>query len=375
MFVSCAWFFADLAGIEAVQNLAAARRAIDLYAPFTGADPGLSFQEDLEMALSNLPEEGSGSRILEHRVLPMRRGPAFGGALFILADLFRGERPLLDPEEEIALPTPQQPVCGLFRRERLLLQENGAPFPECSGEVSVSLRPGLGTWEATFHLRRRPDSGFELRLYPAGGGTEETCDLSELPGPIRRGILEYLSRGLLAESGLRTDALERGLELIAFSRGLGSPLPIQAFRLGEVALEAAVAETIASLSRTPGQPPDPGELARLRALVLAAREQGFVFDAAGTSRLLSHLATRQIEGLGAAGRAEGDDEERLRSILGLLELAAELGLRPDLTRLQRLVFERLPSAAGPQASGELLVRLAAGIGINVERFRLPARTV
>ena len=211
----------------------------------------------------------------------------------------------------------------------------------------MSLRPGLGTWDASFHLRRTPERGFELRLQPADGGVEESCDLSELPEQIRQGIMEYLSRGLLAASGLRPDALERGLEMVAFSRVLRAPLPEQAVRLGEVALESALAEVLAPLACSPERPPAPGELQRLRSLVLAAREQGFRFDAAGTARVLTHLVTRQAEGLGAPVRGatvhgEGDDEEHLRSILRLLELAEELGLRPDLTRLQRTVFERLP---------------------------------
>ncbi len=377
MFVSCAWFFADISGIEAVQNLAAAQRAIDLYAPFSGEEPGCSFAEDLEMARSNLPEEGSGSNILENRVFPLRRGPSFGAALFVLMEIFRRERSLRVPGEESELPWEafgrsaagaQCPVCGIFRRERLVLREDGVPFPECTGEVAVSIRPGLGAWGASFRLERTSEMGLTLRLRPAGGGPEAPCDLSELPERVRQGILEYLSRSLFARSGLQRGSLERSLELVAFGRVLQAPLPAQVIPLGEAALEAALEETIAPFYDSTVRLPSAEEMDRLQALLRVARERGFRCDADRVAGVLTHVISRQADCLPAAA----GDGPQIRTMLRILELAGGLGLRLDLTRLQRAVFERLPAAPGA-AFGEPLLMLAAHVGINVERFRQPLR--
>jgi alpha-amylase/alpha-mannosidase (GH57 family) len=73
MFTSCGWFFDDIAGIEAVQVLRYAARAIELMGPEAPRlEAGLL--ERLGRAESNDPEEGSGRDIYLRRV--KRRIPA-----------------------------------------------------------------------------------------------------------------------------------------------------------------------------------------------------------------------------------------------------------------------------------------------------------
>ena len=61
MYTSCGWFFDDIAGIEALQVLQYAGRAIQLAENLTGeSDIETSFLETLAEAESNLPEKGNG---------------------------------------------------------------------------------------------------------------------------------------------------------------------------------------------------------------------------------------------------------------------------------------------------------------------------
>ena len=75
MFTSCAWFFADVSGIETQQNLAYAARAIELAQPF--GRPGLEKELLIRLAEagSNLPDIGSGADVWARFVRPMRRAP------------------------------------------------------------------------------------------------------------------------------------------------------------------------------------------------------------------------------------------------------------------------------------------------------------
>lgn len=69
IYTSCAWFFDDIAGIEPIQNLKYAARAIEL----TGKDSSRLEAELLRRlagAQSNDPSEGSGRDIYLHRVKP-----------------------------------------------------------------------------------------------------------------------------------------------------------------------------------------------------------------------------------------------------------------------------------------------------------------
>src|SRR2546430_53682 len=77
MFTSCGWFFDDVAGIETIQILRYAARAIEL----AGADaPRLEggVLERLARAQSNEPGEGNGRDVYLHHV--KRRGPAAGAS-------------------------------------------------------------------------------------------------------------------------------------------------------------------------------------------------------------------------------------------------------------------------------------------------------
>ncbi|HYQ48508.1 MAG TPA: DUF3536 domain-containing protein, partial [Thermodesulfovibrionales bacterium] len=70
MYTSCGWFFDDLSGLETVQILRYAGRAIQLSEKLSGIDHETPFREVLSAATSNLPEHGDGSRVFEKFVKP-----------------------------------------------------------------------------------------------------------------------------------------------------------------------------------------------------------------------------------------------------------------------------------------------------------------
>ena len=72
MYTSCGWFFSDLAGLETVQVLRYAARAIDLLAELGEQPPLEEFLDLLAEARSNRPEEGSGRDIWHRHVEPAR---------------------------------------------------------------------------------------------------------------------------------------------------------------------------------------------------------------------------------------------------------------------------------------------------------------
>ncbi|GAB4347749.1 MAG: DUF3536 domain-containing protein [Candidatus Abyssubacteria bacterium] len=65
MYTSCGWFFDELSGIETVQVIQYAGRALQLCADIEGDGPENEFLDLLEMAKSNLPEHGNGRTIYE----------------------------------------------------------------------------------------------------------------------------------------------------------------------------------------------------------------------------------------------------------------------------------------------------------------------
>ncbi|MGH9703560.1 MAG: DUF3536 domain-containing protein, partial [Candidatus Acidiferrales bacterium] len=70
MYTSCGWFFDELSGLESVQVLHYAGRALRLAEECTGIELEPEFLAYLRLAKSNLPEHGDGARIYEKWVKP-----------------------------------------------------------------------------------------------------------------------------------------------------------------------------------------------------------------------------------------------------------------------------------------------------------------
>jgi alpha-amylase/alpha-mannosidase (GH57 family) len=71
MYTSCGWFFADLAGLETLQVLKYAARALQLGQNFTTEILETPFLQRLEGAVSNVPGMGSGRDLYLKRVNPL----------------------------------------------------------------------------------------------------------------------------------------------------------------------------------------------------------------------------------------------------------------------------------------------------------------
>ncbi len=70
MYTSCGWFFTELSGIETVQIMKYAARAMQLACRFTDKDFESNFLNILAEAKSNIPEYGTGKDIYERWVKP-----------------------------------------------------------------------------------------------------------------------------------------------------------------------------------------------------------------------------------------------------------------------------------------------------------------
>ena len=70
MYTSCGWFFDELSGIETVQVIQYAARALQLFGDLFGRGLESRFLELLAQAKSNIPEHGDGRQVYEKQVRP-----------------------------------------------------------------------------------------------------------------------------------------------------------------------------------------------------------------------------------------------------------------------------------------------------------------
>jgi alpha-amylase/alpha-mannosidase (GH57 family) len=88
MFTSCAWFFDDVSGIETVQVMQYASRALQLAREVSGEDPEPEYLNILEKAPTNVPEFKNGAEVWEALVKPAIIDLLRAGAHYAVSSLF-----------------------------------------------------------------------------------------------------------------------------------------------------------------------------------------------------------------------------------------------------------------------------------------------
>ncbi len=88
MYTSCGWFFDEISGIETMQVMAYAARAIQLARQLTGMDLEETFASLLERAPSNIEAFGNGRRAYENYIKPAELDLVRVGAHFSVSALF-----------------------------------------------------------------------------------------------------------------------------------------------------------------------------------------------------------------------------------------------------------------------------------------------
>lgn len=94
MYTSCGWFFDEISGIETIQILQYACRAIQLLHQTAGADFEEEFIRKLEKAPSNIESLGNAGNVYRRYVLPAKTNLQRVGMHYAVASLFED-----DPEE------------------------------------------------------------------------------------------------------------------------------------------------------------------------------------------------------------------------------------------------------------------------------------
>jgi alpha-amylase/alpha-mannosidase (GH57 family) len=267
MYTSCGWFFDELSGLETVQVMQYAGRAVQLYQELAGDRLEEQFLEKLAQAKSNLPEHGDGREIYEKFVRPARVDLAKVGAHYAVSSLFE------DYGEE------SQTYCYRVRREDYRLLTAGQA-KLALGKATITsnittesasysfgvlhlgdqnIRGGIREYrgmEAYDELGEEVRTAFERGdLAEAGRMVEKNFEsgaytLKLLFRDEQRKILRSILQTKLAEvSGDYRRIYEANAPLMRFMRNLGIPLPkgLQAaaeFTLNDGLVQILAAETI-----------------------------------------------------------------------------------------------------------------------------------
>lgn len=346
MFTSCGWFFDELSGLEGVQILRYAARALELAAA-CGLELEAGFVERLRRAPSNLPELGDGARVYAQKVKPARAGfPRAVANQAICAILEHGQScpepaafslSRTDYDEDI-YGTTALGVGRMTVASRLTLAAHEYAFAvlKFTGHdvhcvVSEALT-GMGYDEVKHDL---------LRIFARHSLSEVVRGLDFYFGETyytakdlflddRRRVLAGVSSGILDRLEDTYRQLYReNQRLVEYLRELDVPLP-QGFSLAAGFLaNRAFARATARVAQ------DGSDGERLEAVLAEARKWGVSLDTKTAEDTIRVAVEERLSHLLAAPLST-----EAPAALHLLELAERLGLTLNLWQAQTL-FARL----------------------------------
>ncbi|MFH1724312.1 MAG: DUF3536 domain-containing protein [Elusimicrobiota bacterium] len=361
MYTSCGWFFDEVSGIETVQVLQYAARAIQL-AELTG---GVSFEhvflDLLERAPSNMPELKTGAEAFRRYVRPSMVDLLRVGVHYAVASLFRDE----EESREIYCYTVESRA-----REITAIGKHKLLVGRVLIRSSVTLA-GAETSYAILHMGDHEIVGGAREFLGAEEFQRMTRELEEafsrgsfadvirliddrfeghnysiwhLFRDEQRLVLDKIFETALREvRGVLRQAFDNHYPTVQAVVRMGMPIPRPLLAMAEFVLDTELRAALEA------KKVDMGRLARIAGEIQASKVP---FDKATAGFLLG----RRVNALAERFAKRPDDDDAPRRMIALLETGESLGLDLDLARAQNLYIglcrRRLAGKRGFAAAGD-----------------------
>ncbi len=345
MYTSCGWFFNDISGIETVQVLQYAGRALQLAEDVLGVSLEEAFLKRLEPAESNLPEKKNGRTVYDLHVRPARVDLLNVAAHQAVSTVFSesGERARvysyeiqMDHHEvrrrgDSALSVGRARVTSIITRESDLVTFAVVYFGDHNLTGGIRHFSGAHEFETLraeiIDAFERADLATVVRLL--ANFPEYSFSLGSLFAERQREIIDRLMRSNLHEAELAFRRIyEENSGIMRFLAELGLPIPRALLVAAEIVINRELRRAVAAESL------DLPRAERLLFEALALRAQ---LDEQG----LGYAVSRSLETLAADGLPLAGETERLAKLAGLAEFASRLPFPVNLWRVQNAFYRQL----------------------------------
>ncbi|MBW1867788.1 MAG: DUF3536 domain-containing protein, partial [Deltaproteobacteria bacterium] len=347
MFTSCGWFFDDISGLEPVQVLKYAARAMELAEPWANKDLEAGLMKYLSKAGSNDSDYRGGKDVYDSLVRPIRIGPSRAIAHYALAGLADGV----------------SRAGGLFSETVHPLSElrlAGGDVKATLGQAKV-VEVGTGRLFMRVYLALLGETG---KLNCLVGSDAGGFDLEKTAGEIRQTLTsspkkaEDIFRTYVAEvrqygsEDLIADTLKTFMEGMVLSlncRNRDYILKYDAFledvfslRKERGDLVPVIPEDLLSillcdeLNRlfSPDEEKRSVEWTRLNGLTAQAKSLKMVLNDKSTREKSQDYLAREMNRL-----ASTPDTIPIKNVIEFLNMAEDLNLKPDLWGCQNMFYE------------------------------------
>ncbi len=344
MYTSCGWFFNELSGIETVQVAMYASRAVQLAAELFGVELEPQFLALLELAESNVAEEGNGRQIYERHVRPSVVDLLKVGAHYAAASLFEpyNDRTriycytVIQRSREVREAGEARLVIGRARIASDITLESEELSYVVLHMGDHNLNAGIrrfqdvATFEAVAAGFRQAFSRADLATvirYLDRSFEGTTFSLKSLFRDEQRRVLDRILDSSIQEAGeTYRHVFEHHAPLMRFLLDLGMPLP-PPFRM-------AADFTLNRDLRRLFSRDEAADLPAARSLLEEAQEFGVALD----NRGLGYAIKETLEELAGNLRHEPESLETLIHLVAVAGLARTLPFEVDLWQVQNIFY-------------------------------------
>jgi len=357
MFTSCGWFFDDLSGMETVQIIQYAGRAIQLAEGYCIQNIKNLFLERLALAWSNLPEQGNGAEIYANYVNSAMIDLIKVGAHYAVSFVFEeyGEetdifsyRAYREDHQIFHAGQMRLAVGKIFIRSSITRKTDRISFCNLyfgGHTLNCGVCSFLGE-EAYLTMKQEVISAFNegdfaavIRLIDTHFGMHN-FSLKDLFRDEQRHILRQIIAGTLQDFEDKFITLyENSKSLMGFLKETGMPVPHYFMATAETALNLKLQKMFTS---------ETIDVGRLKEDVNEIGNWNISLDKVA----LEFIIRRRIEKAMAALLEEPENDRRLTELVLLVEAAALLPLEVNLWQTQNMYWTMLQSRASDLRSND-----------------------
>ena len=392
MYTSCGWFFSEISGIETVQIMKYAARAMQVAARFTNKNLEEKFLEILSEAKSNIPENGTGKDIFEKYVRPSVITLKQIASLWAITSLYQD----IDDEENV--------YCYIVKREdyqkvqkgnstlllghieiqsRITLQKSNLMFAlmqYAGGDFHCAIKE-FSDAESYAKLKQNLTNTFLLnplteiiRSLDESFG-KEYFTLKDIFIEERRKILEILIQNKMRKyAQIYQEMYDEGKGSIYQMQNLGLAVP-EEFK---IAAHYSLSKKFNDLVVSSGGFVDPSVIQEIAGINFEAKALGIKLDKAQSNRIFAKKIDQNISRLAYSLEIQQADV-----LMELFDYVEKLELEIDISEAQNTYYTRIyhrigeiidlcqkSKRASEKRFAQMLLDIGEKLNINTEFYRI-----
>ncbi|MBP5430351.1 MAG: DUF3536 domain-containing protein [Elusimicrobiaceae bacterium] len=363
MYTSCGWFFDEVSGLETVQIMQYACRAMELNKALSGRDLEPKFIEMLAAAPSNLPEVKTGAVAYERYVKPQAASlekMALSHIVTLLVDETANPKKayacdVLDYQPVKLLADNAQLWYGTIRlKSRITLEEKTIPFAILRRKMA-SLICGAGADDSDHFFASLKELFDAAKYEECATLIRQQCHqevpLRSMFMDVRRKVVEQIIRHMNADAdNVYSGLFEREYPVVRALQLLGTPIP---HTFLEVANFVLTTDLVAEFRSTDINVNEIEELMEDVKTLGLDISKGPVLQA----------VNEKLTFLAFAFARNPADKQATHKLLEFLNYIEIFGLAPDMVKAQEFVYFGLKSLGEEARTKDLLCALAKKLQI------------